>query len=236
MSIYNVTPTRHWYKSWWGIMLLVFLLFLLVILAWIGYLFYDSWNKAQSGEFNIKAFDVSGDPPYNMDIIIDPSDPVLGDARAEIKIVEFGDFLCPVCQKSYSVIRELQASDPRNIRVYWRNLPSISEDSIKFMKASECAHLQGKFWPFHDRMFQLQETIQISQINELAGQIGLNMDLFTECYNNDTMLNKIKYDVDLADRLGVRGTPTFFVNGYVVSGYVPLEVWKQIINLLSNSK
>ncbi len=234
MSILNVSPTIHWYKTWWGIILLILMVFFLVILGWVGYIMYDSWQKAQSGEFNLNAFDVSGPPPYNMDIIIDPSDPVLGDARAEIKIVEFGDFLCPVCQKSYSVIRELQSSDPRNIRVYWRNVPVIAEDSIKYMVAGECAHLQGKFWAFHDRMFQLQDSIQVSQINALAQQIGLDMELFRQCYNSDTMLNKIRYDMDLAERLGVKGTPTFFVNGYVLSGYVPLEVWKQILSLIAN--
>ncbi|OGF31564.1 hypothetical protein A2533_03905 [Candidatus Falkowbacteria bacterium RIFOXYD2_FULL_35_9] len=218
-----------WYKKWWGKLLLFILILIVIALLIFGFLVYRSFASV----YNSQAKVGQSDAPYSMDKIIDPSDPYFGSPIAPIVIVEFGDFLCQVSQRNYSVIRQLQLKYPDQVRFYWRNFPIIDEASVAYAQAGECAHLQGKFWPFHDRLFQLQDKVTPADLLQIAIQTGLNEFHFTQCMTEQRNQQKILADVSLAEELEVVGTPTFFVNGYKLAGYVSIETWEDIINSIA---
>jgi len=234
-KIDNINPvtTRKWYRKSWGVVLIIILGFLFSIIVLVGYQLYDTFDKFKKGEYNpaLIGLDVNGD--YDMKAILDPTDPAIGDIRAPLTIVEFGDFLCPVCQKSSHILRQIESENPRSIRLYWRNLPVVAEESLDFARAGECAHFQDKFWAFHDKVFGLQEHVTSNDIYTIAAQIGLNPDTFNNCMIENRVQQKIQVDYQLAEQLHVPGTPTFFVNGHKISGLVTKEAWLEVIDKLT---
>lgn len=153
------------------------------------------------------------------------SNPILGPVDAPVQIIEFSDFECPFCQQSYSAIRTLALRYPDKVRVVYRHFPvaSIHPNAVAAAEAAQCAAAQGKFWPFHDRLFQNQSAMEKIDLIRYASQVGLNDQQFLTCI--ETREQQAIVAEDLADgvRLGVRGTPTWFINGEKVEGALTLE-------------
>ncbi len=97
-------------------------------------------------------------------------------------------------------------------------------------EAANCAAEQGKFWEYHDRLFQNQQALQPPSLKQYAGELGLNTEQFSACFDSGKYRDDIAKDVQDAQRLGVSGTPAFFVNGRFISGAQPYEAFAQIIN------
>ena len=134
-------------------------------------------------------------------------------------------------------MRELATKYPEDIKIVWKNLPILDLLSVDLAQGGECANFQGKFWSYHDRVFSNQEEMMaIDNIYEVAAQIGLDEDVFRRCMDNDGVFLKISDDLAKADLIEAKGTPTFIINGYKISGSVPLEVWDDIIGQLINSE
>ena len=93
------------------------------------------------------------------------------------------------------------------------------------------AHAQGKFWQYHDVLFQNQRALERPQLEEYAQQVGLNMTRFRAALDNHTHAAAIEADKNAIQRAGARiGTPTFFINGKMLSGAQPFEAFKAAID------
>lgn len=213
------------------------IIILLIIFGWRFFHYYQLIKKGGSVTFeNSSRFtksqaadSVSSAASANL---LRTGAPELGSPRASLTIVEFADFTCSYSREVFSAIRELLAKYPDKIRFVFRFFPvdSIaSQTSEEAAGAALCSQEQGKFWSFHDRLFQNQKSFTMEDLKNYARQVGLNEELFNLC------LEAKKYQADLSTdyqdglNAGVAGTPTFFVNGQKVEGAVPLEAWERLI-------
>lgn len=156
----------------------------------------------------------------------------LGPADAPITIVEFSDYQCPFCRRWHQEVYEpLLAAYPGKIRLVYRNLPltSIHPDALSAAEAAMCAGEQDVYWAYHDRLFS-SESLGTGTYMQYAQDLGLNMTTFEACLNDHKYQQAIQTDSDFAINLGVRSTPTFFINGLAVVGAQPLDVFKQVID------
>jgi len=95
--------------------------------------------------------------------------------------------------------------------------------------AAECAHEQGKFWEFHDLMFENQSLLGRDLFLRAAGDLGMDVAAFTTCIDENRYESEVLDDYYAADALGITGTPTFYINGQIVSGALPFERFERII-------
>lgn len=156
----------------------------------------------------------------------------LGPADAPITIVEFSDFECPFCRRWHAeVYKPLLAAYPGKIKLVYRNLPltSIHPDAMAAAEASMCAGEQDVYWKYHDKLFS-SESLGNSVYIQYAQELGLNMSTFESCLSDHKYQKTIQADSDFAINLGIRSTPTFFINGLAVVGAQPLDVFKQVID------
>ena len=156
----------------------------------------------------------------------------IGPADAPITLVEFSDYQCPFCRRWHDEVYEpLLAAYPGKIRLVYRHLPltSIHPDAMSAAEAAMCAGEQGTYWPYHERLFS-SESLGTSTYLQYAQDLGLNMTTFEACLTDHKYQQAITADSDFAINLGIRSTPTFFINGLAVVGAQPLDVFKQVID------
>jgi protein-disulfide isomerase len=156
----------------------------------------------------------------------------LGPADAPITIVEFSDYECPFCRRWHAeVYKPLLAAYPGKIRLVYRNLPltSIHPDALAAAEAAMCAGEQDVYWKYHDKLFS-SESLGNSVYLQYAQDLGLNMNTFKACLSDHKYQKAIETDSDFAINLGIRSTPTFFINGLAMVGAQPLDVFKQVID------
>jgi protein-disulfide isomerase len=159
--------------------------------------------------------------------------PSLGPEDAKIVLVEFSDFQCPFCKRWHDeVYQALLAAYPGQIRLVYRNLPLISlhPEAMSSAIASLCANDQGAYWPFHEKLFSSELELGREAYVKYAADLELDGTAFGSCLDSGKFDDFIKQDMDFSLSLGVRSTPTFFVNGLAVVGAQPLDVFKQVID------
>jgi Na+/H+ antiporter NhaA len=155
------------------------------------------------------------------DVIVDLSNPVdverdhvRGPSVAPVTLVEYGDFECPYCGQAEPIVREL-LTDFGDLRYVWRHLPlnDVHPNAHLAAEASEAAGAQGAFWEMHDLLFDHQDALRPKDLIRYAGQLGLDVDRFTNDLREHTWNDRVDADVESADVSGVAGTPSFFING-----------------------
>jgi len=160
--------------------------------------------------------------------------PPKGDSNAKIKIVEFSDFQCPACKASHPIIEGIFQDYQGEVVLYYRYFPlSMHENSFIAAEAAECANKQGKFWEYHDVLFENQDNLYKENLEEYAINIGLDKEQFSSCLDNEETKNIVLVDLNDAERLNLKGTPTFFINGKEVFGANQQEIEKIIKEELS---
>jgi protein-disulfide isomerase len=143
---------------------------------------------------------------------------IRGNPDAPVTLEEFGDFQCPPCGKFSEFVEELLKEYNSRLRLVFRNFPlSGHEHAREAALAAEAAGLQGKFWEMHDTLYREQETwTKAPNVRELfesyAGTIGLDVAQFKKDIDGDKARERVDSDRALADFLGVKATPTLFIN------------------------
>ena len=157
--------------------------------------------------------------------------PAKGPVDAPVHIVEFSNFPCPFCGRLASVLHQIAGEYPDQVRIEFRHFPLASQPmGYLAARAAYCAGEEEQFWPMHDRLFLGAADLSEVRIGEHAAQIGLDRERFESCLNSDVAHGWIDRDVADGQRLGIEGTPTFFLNGARVGGAVSLEVMRGLID------
>lgn len=180
---------------------------------------------SQSGNQNTQSQVVRYDVPVD-------DDPALGPANAPITIIEFSDYECPYCRRWHDeVFGRLVETYPEQVRLVYRDFPlsSIHANAFPAAEAANCANEQGAFWEFHDRLFSMELGLGTDAYRQYASQLGLDTQAFIKCLESGRYREEIQADYDFAADLGVRSTPTFFINGIAIVGAQPFEVFQQVI-------
>jgi len=158
--------------------------------------------------------------------------PSIGPEDAPIVIVEFSDYQCPFCRRWHEeVYASLLNSYPGKIRLVYRHLPltSIHPDAFPAAEAAMCAGEQNAYWPFHEKLFS-DDALGSSVYSQYAEDLDLNLATFETCIAERKYQEAVQTDLDFAVNLGVRSTPTFFINGLAIVGAQPLDIFKQVID------
>ncbi len=161
-------------------------------------------------------------------------DPTTGNANAPITIVQFADFECPFSQESFQTIRALSAAFPNDVRVQFRDFPldSVHTRARAAAAAAHCAGEQGKYVQMHDKLYLNSDRLAESDLRFYAEQIGLNLAEYDICRALPSTNDEIEADIADGVAAGVRGTPTYFINGARVEGDIPYTILTQIVNEL----
>lgn len=166
------------------------------------------------------------------DVPVD-DDPAFGPADAPITIIEFSDYECPFCRRWHDeVFGRLIETYPEQVRLVYRDFPisSIHANAFSAAVAANCANEQGAFWEFHDRLFSMELGLGMEAYRSYASQLGLDTQSFIKCLESGRYRDEVQADYDFAAELGVRSTPTFFINGIAIVGAQPFEVFQQVID------
>lgn len=171
------------------------------------------------------------EPPI-LQVSVD-DDPSVGPSEAPITIVEFSDFQCPYCKKSASDLKELLRIYGHRIRLVYRDYPGPNHPYAKpAAEAAQCAGEQGKFWEYHDVLFDQQTAGKGWDFFQVAKELGLQEQSFAECMNSHRFSEEVVKDLQDGIALGVTSTPTFFVNGRPLVGAHPIADFQKLIDPL----
>lgn len=168
--------------------------------------------------------------PPAMDVAYDPGR-VRGNPDANVTLVEFSDFHCPYCRQAYTTVKNLLQKYDGKIKLAYRDLPLMEVDTeLSAAEASRCAGDQGKFWQYHDLLFENQDEYGQSDFTRFADSLHLKVPQFADCLTTRKYKDRVKQDFQEALRLGAMGTPYFFVNGIPLSGARPQPEFEALID------
>ncbi|MEH6813725.1 MAG: thioredoxin domain-containing protein [Motiliproteus sp.] len=150
--------------------------------------------------------------------------PFKGNPDAKVTMIEFADYQCPHCKEASHTVKNLLKQFDGQLKVVFRDYPiNPSGISRRVAEAAVCAAEQDKFWPFHDLAFERQSYLKAIKPEMLAEQLALNMEKFNSCFAGNAAKDKVTASLEEGVRLGLSGTPTFFVNGLKLHVHGELE-------------
>lgn len=165
------------------------------------------------------------------------NDPVKGSKDAPVTIVEFSDFQCPFCTRFYQqTLPQIEEKYIKTgkVKLVYRDYPlSFHQNAQKAAEAAEAAKEQGKFWEYHDILFQKQDewsTVGVDKFKEYAQTLGLDTKKFNEELDSGKYADEVQKDFQDGQTAGVTGTPTFFINGIELMGAQPFSSFQNIID------
>ena len=172
-------------------------------------------------------------PSVDMAKLVD-DDPMKGQKSAPVTIVEFSDFQCPFCARFYTdTLTQIQKDyiDTGKVKIVYRDFPlSFHTNAQPAAEAAECADDQGKFWQFHDKLFENQQALSGDNYKLWAKELGLDTKKFNDCVDSNKYASEVQKDMTDGQAAGVSGTPAFFVNGQFLSGAQPYAAFKSAID------
>ncbi len=171
------------------------------------------------------------------DVIPVGTSPVMGNPNALVTVVEFSDFQCPFCDRGANTVKELYEKYPDDVRVVYKNYPlPFHKQAPDASRAALAAGEQGKYWEMHDMLFANFKNFK-SHANDMkeytagfAKELGLDVEKFKKDFDKPEFGEIIKADQQLGQKLGVRGTPHFFINGVRLSGAQPIAKFEEVFN------
>lgn len=183
-------------------------------------------------------------PPTAPSMLATQNENFRGASDATIAVVEYADFECPYCgQYEHDVYPQISKDYIRTgkVKYFYRDMPLAAHPHAMIAAhAARCAGEQGKFWEMHDSLFAKQNALREVDMADRAQELGLDKAKFAECFASDRYINEIKQSATEAQKMGIGGTPTFFIgkigsNGEVTNlkailGTRPYETFKTAID------
>ena len=162
---------------------------------------------------------------------------VLGNPTAKVVLIEYGDFQCPFCGRFFKTteqeLKETYIKEGKAALV-WRDFAFLGEESFRAAEAAKCAAEHGKFWEYHDHLFNNQKgenegAFADANLKGFAKALGLNESQFNSCFDSGKYRKAVEDESEEGRLLGVNGTPATFVNGKLISGAQPFSVFEKAI-------
>ena len=174
-------------------------------------------------------------------------DPAIGPADAPLQLVEFSDFFCPACQRASKLNTVILASHRQDVRFIFKHYPldtacndrigrMVHAGACRVAAASECAHAQGKFWLFHDLLFESGHGYNLANLEGDAGRLGLDVMAFVACLDSGQGMEAVRRDIAQAAAFGVQSTPTYVLNGIAVGGGLSPSAFEEFAAVLRESR
>jgi len=161
-----------------------------------------------------------------------PSDaPSKGPAAAAVTLVEFSDYQCPFCKRAHDTIEQLVAAYPKDIRLVFMDYPlPMHNRAAAAAEAARCAGEQGKYWEYGDNLMKAAGDLSDDNLKARATELSLDAGAFETCISSTKHEPAVQSDFTEGNRVGVSGTPTFFINGRMIVGAKALDDFKQIVD------
>lgn len=156
--------------------------------------------------------------------------PVRGPEDAKVTLVEYADFECPYCQQVQPVLEKLEAEYKGRLAFAYKDVPlPMHSHAQKAAEASHCAGEQGKYWEYHDRLY-LTRQLELGELKEHARTLKLDGEKFDKCLDTAKYMDQVRKSLAEGQRLGIEGTPSFFMNGRFFSGGLTLDQLKAMVD------
>ena len=179
----------------------------------------------------------SAPTPTIMDFVLSDARHFQGNPNALVTLVEFSDFKCPYCGRfSTETLPRLRERyvNTGQVRIVYKHFAILGPESSRIAEATECAAEQEQFWEYHDQIFVDQTTVRSTfdddKLTELAGELGLDTVAFGECLTSGRYADQIQRESQAVSAMGMRGTPSFLINGIFATGAQPFEAFQQVID------
>ena len=157
--------------------------------------------------------------------------PTTGPSDAPVKIVEFADYQCPYCKKVSPELKQLvEGTFPGKTSLTFADFPlPMHHNAEKAAEAARCAGAQGKYWQYHDVLFNSQSGLEVSDLKADAETLKLDPQKFSQCLDSGAQAAAIAKTLDEGKKLGLTGTPSFVINGHFISGATDYETLRGLI-------
>ena len=165
---------------------------------------------------------------HRRELLDDTSDPIGGNPKGDVTIVEFFDYRCPYCKKVEPFVEAILKDDPK-LRIVYKEFPILGDASLFASRVAFAALKQGKYAQFHVAMMAAKGDITEDVVLKVAGDVGLDVDKIKSQLNAPETEQSIKHNYDLANALGIAGTPGFVVGDILIPGAVDLAALKQAV-------
>lgn len=174
-----------------------------------------------------------------------PRDAILGNANAKVTLIEYGDYQCPYCGEFFIQTEPQIIQNYVNtgkVRFVFRDFAFLGPESTAAAEAAQCAEDQNKLWAYHDALYGAKMAddanggqeddgfFSTAELVKLAQQVGLNTSTFTSCVNNNTDANTVAQEKGAASVAGVNSTPSFLINGTLITGAQPYAVFQSALD------
>ena len=195
-----------------------------IILLFVGVIVV-SGNKSENGSGNKSS--------------AGPTEHIYGNKDAKVTLVEYGDYQCPYCQQYYPTLKQVAETNKDKIGFQFRNFPIVSahQNAFSAARAAEAADEQGKFWEMHDLLYETanwqvwtRSSSPTSNFNDYAKQLNMNVEKFKKDFAGKKANDAINADSAAGNKLGVTGTPTFFLNGKQIQVGNSVEAFQKVID------
>ena len=171
-------------------------------------------------------------PPIQRANVLIKDAPTRGAETAPVKFVKFEDFQCPFCKAVQPTLAALLKKYDGKIRIIHKDLPleEIHPLAEQAAEAARCAADQGKFWQYHDTLYRNAPKLSPADLKAYAKEDGLDAASFDQCLTSGKHKAGVQEDLNEGAKLGLTGTPSFFINGREIAGALPLESFSAIID------
>jgi protein-disulfide isomerase len=180
----------------------------------------DNQRQAEASKAAIAA--------HRRELLDDASDPIGGNAKGDVTIVEFFDYRCPYCKQVEPFVEAILTDDPK-LRIVYKEFPILGDASLFATRVAFAALKQGKYTQFHVAMMAAKGDITEDVVLKVAGDVGLDLDKIKSELNAPEIEQTIKHNYDLANTLGITGTPGFVIGDMLIPGAVDLAALKQAV-------
>jgi protein-disulfide isomerase len=154
-----------------------------------------------------------------------------GPATAKVTIVEFSDFQCPFCKRVGPTLSQVMKEYDGRVRLVFKDMPlEFHEMARPAHEAARCAAEAGKFWSYHDRLFEEQPAFERADLVRYAVDLGIERASFVRCLDERRFAAAVEADLSQARSLAINGTPTFLINGRPLVGAQPIETFRGAID------
>jgi len=158
-------------------------------------------------------------------------DPSIGPKDAPITIIQFAEYQCPYCGKAGESIDQVMKEYEGKIKMVYRDFPlSFHDRAVPAAVAANCAGEQDKYWDMHGLLMGNQRALTDADLTAHATTLALDLDKWNTCRQDPAQAAEVNKDFEDGQKVGVSGTPAFFVNGIMLSGAVPFAQFKEIID------